>query len=425
MSETYDIDDNYKFLAKLPIFDRLTDEEVEALAGISREFSFENGSIIAYQRDVVDCFYLVKSGRLYAQQVGKNGEIRDSKTYESGDYFQEIWLFEQDSHPYTIRGTENGRLLTISQQDFLTFLKNHPDSFNGLEPLHENDKLVAGLSEEAWAMAVRTSVKADKTSKSVELMPEELVEFYTRRSKWYLLVRMILPVAGMFVAIGLAGVLLIGNGFGEKYTLANWGISILALITPIILIIFRLLDWRNDYFVITNKHLTHHEFELTKLRSNVNKIPIDQIQSISTLKPSFFANFFNYGTARITTSSQTGSIYFDNIDNPTRITETLVRLQKHSQELTEGLIQAAMRNSLESHFEIAPSYEEVERQTESTDDTKAEGVLTTFRRNIKNRYGTHLVEEGSISYRKNIFAFLRIILWPLLLNIFLVIILAT
>ncbi len=421
MSETYENNDIYEFLAKLPIFDRLTEEEIGALVDISREFSFQQDSIIAYQRDVADCFYLVKNGRLYAQQIGKNGEVRDSRSYITGDHFEDTWLFEQASHPYTIRGTGDGRLLTISQEDFLIFLKKYPDSFNGLEPLHENDKLVAGLSEKAWEMAARTSIKADKTSQSVELMPDELVEFYTHRSKWYLFVQMIAPVIGIFVAIGLTGVLLGGTGFGEKYELANWGVSIVAILIPIGFIAFRLLDWRNDYFVITNKHLTHHEFELTRLRSNVNKIPIDQIQSISTLKPSFFANLFSYGTARITTASQTGSVYFDNIDRPKRVTETLERLQKHSQELTEGLIQAAMRDSLERHFEIEPSYQEVIPSTGIVDDTKADGALTAFRHSIKHRYGTHLVEEDVIYYRKNFFAFLRIILWPLLLTLFLLV----
>ncbi len=414
---------NYEFLAKLPIFDRLTEDEVRDLAAISHEFSFQQDSIIAYQRDVATSFYLVKSGRLYAQQVGKNGEIRDSKIYEAGDHIEDKWLFEQLPHLHTIRGTEDGRLLTISQAEFLIFLKNHPGSFDGLKPFYENEKLVAGLSEEAWQMATRTSISADKTTLSLGLMPDELLEFYAHRSRYYLLVQMITPTVLLFAAFTLAGILLVGNGFGEKYQWANVGVSALIFIIPIALSLFRFLDWRNDYFLITNKHLTHYEFDLKKLRSHVDKVPIDQIQSISTLKPSFFANFFNYGTARITTSSQTGTVYFDNIDQPKRVTETLERLKKHSQELTEGLIQAAMRDSLESHFDIAPSYQEVDIEREGIVDEGAEGALETLRRRFKKRYGTHLVEDDVIYYRKNIFAFLRVITLPLLLNILLVLVL--
>ena len=433
MIRTYDDDtgtavndnnDNYDFLAKLPIFDRLTDEEVGLIAGISREHSFESGSIIAYQRDVADSLYLVKSGRLYAQQLGKSGAVLKTETYEAGDYFKDTWLFEQASHPHTIHGTENGRLLIITQKDFLHFLKDNPDALNGLNPSYDNDEPGAGLSADAWEMAIRTSIKADKTSKSVELMPDELVEFYTRRSRWYLAVKMILPLIGMFFALSFGAILLSSAFFEGKVAFVNGALPAFVFVIPAIAAIFFILDWRNDYFVITNKHLSHHEFELTKLRSRVNKIPIDKIQSISTIKPSFFANLFNYGTARITTSSQTGNVYFDNIDHPERVTATLERLQRQSKDLTAGLIQAAMRNSLESHFQIESSYQEVEGQTAVSAPQKSESATKNFSQNIRRRYGTHLVEEGTITYRKNFFAFMHTIIWPALVNIGILLILA-
>lgn len=413
------MNDTYDFLAKLPLFDRLTEEEVDSLAAISREYSFDDGSIIAYQRDVADSFYLVKDGRLYAEKVGKDGVVRDSKPYKKEDCFEQTWLFEQAAHTHTIRGTGNGRLLIINQKDFLHFLKDNPDVISGLEPFYdESGKHVAGLSEEAWEMAQRTSIKADKPSKSVELLPDELIEFYTRRSKWYLFVQMILPTLGVLLGLTLAVILLTTNGLSGMFTFLNWLLPALILLLSVSVILFRLVDWRNDYFIITNKHLTHNEFELTKLRGRVNKIPIDQIQSISTLKPSFFANLFNYGTARITTASQSGSLYFDNIDHPETVTTTLERLQIRSQNLTAGLIQAAMRRSLENHFQVDPLYQQVEGETAAADTKGAESATKNLRRNIKHRYGTHLIEEGVITYRKNFFAFLRTIIWPFILNIF-------
>jgi len=419
------VNDNYDFLAKLPLFDRSTDEEVELIAGISREYSFQDGSVIAYQRDVADSFYLVKSGRLYAQQLDKSGAVLRTETYEAGDYFDEKWLFEQESHPCTIYGKKDGRLLIITQKDFLNFLKNNPDALNGLIPFpDENGELVAGLSTEAWEMAVRTSVKADKASKSVELMADELVEFYTRRSRWYLLVKMIFPIIGIFFALALAAVLFGRSVFDGNMAFVNAALPAFVFVIPAVFGTFFILDWRNDYFVITNKHVSHHEFELTKLRSRVNKIPIDKIQSISTVKPTFFANLFNYGTARITTSSQTGNVYFDSIDNPERVTVTLERLQKQSSALTAGLIQAAMRNSLESHFQLEDSYQKVQGETAVSTTQKAESATKSFSRNIRHRYGTHLVEEGTITYRKNFFAFMHTIIWPLLVNIAILLILA-
>ena len=419
------VSDIYKFLASLPLFDLLTDEEVALIAGISHEYSFKGGSVIAYQRDVADRFYLVKSGRLYAEHLDKEGCVHKSVSYNAGEYFDEAWLFEQAAHPCTIYGKDDGRLVIITQKDFLHFLRDNPTVLDGFKPYYdeESGEHVAGLSEKAWEMAQRTSISADKASKSVELMPDELVEFYTRRSRWYLFVKMVPPILGIFFALVLAIILLGGGIFNGKMAFANLALPSFVFVIPTILGIFYILDWRNDYFVITNKHLSHHEFDLTKLRSRVNKIPIDKIQSISTVKPSFYANLFNYGTARITTSSQTGNVYFDNIDQPERVTATLERLQKHSKNLTAGLIQAAMRGSLESHFQSEPPITAIKEKTAVSTPKKAESASQTFSRNIKRRYGTHLVEEGTITYRKNFFALMQTIIWPLITNIIILIIL--
>ena len=88
-----------------------------------------------------------------------------------------------------------------------------------------------------------------------------------------------------------------------------------------------------------------------------------------------------------------------------------------------GLLQAAMRRSLETHFQVDPLYQEVDGQKPKPTHKGAESATKSLRRNIRHRYGTHLVEEGVITYRKNFFAFLRTIMWPFILNLFIFLVL--
>ncbi|MCA9974304.1 MAG: PH domain-containing protein, partial [Anaerolineales bacterium] len=165
------------------------------------------------------------------------------------------------------------------------------------------------------------------------------------------------------------------------------------------------LDWQNDYFVITNKHLIHREFDLRKFSTNVIKIPIDQIQSVEISKPNLLSNLFNFGTARVTTAAQAGIVYFDNIDAPTMVRDTLNRLSQRVKTLDAGREQAIMRESLESHFQADHPLSAV------TDDNLAP-IAAPKQTGLFTRYQWRLEEGDTITYRKHIFVLLRESAWP-------------
>ncbi|MCB9422062.1 MAG: cyclic nucleotide-binding domain-containing protein [Ardenticatenaceae bacterium] len=412
--------DKYDFLAQLPLFDALTDAELAALDAITEEFEFDKGAVIAYQRDMADSLYIVKSGRLYAQAVDDRGIVRDTpetRPYLPGQWFGDSWLFVPGAHPATVKATSNGRLLIIRGSDFLPFLEKHPDVLEALEPEHDDtDGHIGGLSEEAWAEAQKSRMKANKRSTAVSLLPEELVELYLRRSHWYLLLRILLPAIGL-LAVPLWLFTLLSAQPAESFWqgLPRLGLPLLFVLIFGVWLAFQLLDWSNDYFVITSKHLIHREFSLRTFRTTVTKIPIDQIQSVAVDRPTFIANLFDFGTARVTTAAQKSAIYFDNIDDPRQVEEVLNRLRQRVQALDAALAQTTMRRSVESHFHVPPGYDMVAE--EKSDDAVATAVpptssLSTFWRNFKRRYQGRVEDGNTVTYRKHLFILLKAILWP-------------
>jgi hypothetical protein len=195
----------------------------------------------------------------------------------------------------------------------------------------------------------------------------------------------------------------------------KFAVPALLILFGLFLFIVRLIDFRADYFIITNKHLTHHEFELRQFRIHLVKIPISQVQTVEILKPSLWANLFNIGSARVTTAATYGNVLFDNIDDPSAVKDILQRLIGQYQSLESAQTQAVMRQSLEKHFGMeSPLTPTDEPALPPAPPRRLQrGVLAGIRR----RYGWRVVEGNTITYRKSIFILLRQIALPLLVFI--------
>jgi CRP-like cAMP-binding protein/membrane protein YdbS with pleckstrin-like domain len=408
------------FLRQLAVFSELNEAEIRDLARIAQEYEFDDGAVIAYQRDVANSMYIVREGRLYARSVDVNGVVRDSRSYLPGQHFGEQWLFAPATHPATIKGGGSGRIIIIDGHDFLEFLSTHMEALDALEPLLDEatGELIAGLPPEAWEEARKYRVRADRESAAINLLPDELVEYTARRSKKWLFLTEILPIMGLLLGVPLVYGLL--SGLGPPWDAVANVIAILLGAVFLLISAVEVLDWYLDYFVITNKHLTHREFDLRRFRLQVSKVPIHQIQSVQTLKPDLISNILGVGTARITTASPVGTLYFTHIDNPIQVEETLNRLTARVRALSQAENQAVMRQSLEDYFQVAPAYRRISEEDVSDRPPDAAEHQPSFWNSILNRYRWRVVDGDVTTYRKHFFVLLKQTFWPLVFGMILV-----
>ncbi len=400
-----------EFIAGLPLFADLSEAAQAAVARVAREYAFELNAVIAYQRDVAGSFYIVKEGRLFARAIDSNGIARDTRSYTPGQYFNDLWLFLPGIHSATVKGAEAGRLLIINSADFLGLLEEYPVIIDDLAPRDDGD-IHYGLSEAAWREAQKVkSHRRVRASSAAALLPEERLEFFARRSHWLLAGRLVMPILLMLLAIVVAIIMPIDTGLQRALKIgAPVGLTLIGGVW----VALRVIDWRGDYFVITNRHLTHHEFELRRFRVRLVKIPIGQVQTVEILKPSLLANAFNVGSARVTTAAVAGNVLFDYIDNPLKVKDVLERLTGLYRSVESAQTQAMMRQSLEKHFGMdAPIKPQDETAPPPPRARRPESFLTRLRR----RYGWRVVEGNTITYRKSIFVLIKRIAVPLLVLI--------
>ena len=400
-----------EFIAGLPLFADLSEAAQAAVARVAREYAFEPNAVIAYQRDVAGSFYIVKEGRLFARAIDPNGIARDTRSYTPGQYFNDLWLFLPGIHSATVKGAEPGRLLIINSADFLGLLEEYPVIIDDLAPRDDGD-IHYGLSEAAWREAQKLKLRRRvRASSAAALLPEERVEFFARRSRWLLAGRLVMPILLILLAIVVAIIMPIDTGLQRALKIgAPVGLTLIGGVW----VALRVIDWRGDYFIITNRHLTHHEFELRRFRVRLVKIPIGQVQTVEVLKPSLLANAFNVGSARVTTAAVTGNVLFDYIDNPLKVKDVLERLTGLYRSVESAQTQAMMRQSLEKHFGMdAPIKPQDETGPPPPRARRPESLLTRLRR----RYGWRVVEGNTITYRKSIFVLIKRIAVPLLVLI--------
>lgn len=399
------------YLANYPLFKNLQPAALNALAAVAREYEFDKGAVIAYQRDIADQLHIVKRGRLFARSVDERGRARDPDThpYIEGERFEDIWLFLPQTHDATVTATEAGRLIIISQDDFLRFLRRYPDAIDDLAPEYDPaGQQIAGLTPDAWEEAQ----KLDAGFVQLRQQPGTLVEYSSRRSRW-LLALQIIP---MLVLYGL----LLAGFFALRSAIGLFSATLPTIFIPsfltfffALLIAFYWLDWRNDYLIITESHIIHTEFNLSpgKFGRLVQTTPIDQVQSVEVEKPNLFSTLFDVGSVRITTAAQHGYLSFDFLDDPIVVRDTINHLRQLVRELDAGREQAILRAILEGHFQVGEPFQEVSGEEEDGLYTLEESP--GFLEQLRRRYGARFVQGNVITYRKHPLTLLRHVLFPL------------
>ncbi len=408
-----------ELIAELPIFHDLSDAAKAAIARIATEYAFTRNAVVAYQRDVANGLYIVKEGRLFARGLDASGRAREglTRSYEAKEYFQDIWLFVPGVHAATVKGSsEEGRLLIIPGPAFHKLLEDYPAIIDELAPRDDGD-VHYGLSEAAWQEAQKLKLRRQvRASSAGAMLPEERLEYFARRSVWLLAGRLLVPVLLLLAAVVIFFVMPTDTGLQRALKV---GAPALMILIGLVWLVLRLIDWRGDYFVISNRHLTHHEFDLRHFRVRLIKIPIGKIQTVEVLKPSFLANLFNVGTARVTTAAAAGKVLFDYIDRPIEVKEVLERLVGQYRTVESAQTQALMRQSLEKHFGVPAPLKPTDPG--AAPPARAPRPMGFFAR-LAHRFAWRVEEGTTITYRKSLFVLFKRIALPalglLLLGIF-------
>jgi CRP-like cAMP-binding protein len=104
-------------LARVPLFARLSPNDLATLATVTKRRSMEVGAVLTVEDEQGDEFFVIEDG-----VVTITSRDQQLRTLRAGDFFGEIAILFGGTRTATVVAAEAGALLVLNKADFLELL---------------------------------------------------------------------------------------------------------------------------------------------------------------------------------------------------------------------------------------------------------------------------------------------------------------
>ncbi len=314
-------------LRRAPIFKNFTDEDIGLLAGFVMQVHYHTPHQTIVQAGKHDYYYhILARGAALQQTIDENDQVIASATIGRGASFGAGSLLFGDPADETVETIEPTDWVRIHRQDFQLFLEENPESKQRLFlPEDLRQRLEKRIYLGSW-----------------QREDEEILSI--RRRHWIVLIK---RWAKVFLLLSIqfiiAGVIRLATG--------NWHVwqnIVIAALYALPLGGWILLDYLNDYHIVTTRRIVHQE-KIIFIKERRTSAPIDKIQELG-IERGMLARFLRYGNLVIRTAATEGAVVFDYHPHPVEahdiIRKEMTRLEKFGLAEQQGSIQKQLQERL-------------------------------------------------------------------------------
>ena len=138
-------------LRAIPLFSKVRDEDLEALAQVVIERRFPKNSTIVEEGLPGDYMYVIREGRVKVTKSSEDGREKILDFFDAGNFFGDMSLFDQAPRSASVKTLEPTRLLALSRRDVLDVLRRSPDLALAvihvlIQRLRETDEQASSMS---------------------------------------------------------------------------------------------------------------------------------------------------------------------------------------------------------------------------------------------------------------------------------------
>ena len=311
------------FLKKIHLFHGLEDDELAAIAQELEEASYPAGSVIFKQDTKADSFYLIYGGSVRIVRRQNKKEIQLARLVRE-DYFGEMALVEKRRRSATVTALTDTLLLVLSRQDFEKLYKQKPALKLNLEVAIRSRQLARSLLFK-W------------------LRPDEVVYFLARKHPMILYQNLGLPILAFLVPFGLFyGWFAIAPFFIVGF--AAW----LSLIAVIAWIVWLVVDWGNDYYIVTNQRVVWLE-KVVGIYDSRQESPLSTVLSVG-IEANPLGRALDFGDVIVRTF--VGKIPFSHVNHPHQAARMIEEYWQRTREAAVGLEKEAMKDAIRKRLGI-------------------------------------------------------------------------
>jgi CRP/FNR family transcriptional regulator, cyclic AMP receptor protein len=116
-------------LSTSPLFEMLSNQELEYVADLSRPRRFSAGQVIFEEGELGDSLFVIASGDVEVLRRDASGEQKVIAVLSPPQFFGEMSLIDKEYRSATVRARSDAELLHLTAENLTTFRKQHRDGF--------------------------------------------------------------------------------------------------------------------------------------------------------------------------------------------------------------------------------------------------------------------------------------------------------
>jgi hypothetical protein len=275
------------FLKKIHLFHGLGDDELAAIAAELDEVPFPKDAVVFQQGGKADSFYLIYAGTVRIVRTQNKKEYQLARLVRE-DYFGEMALIANRPRSATATALTDTSLLVLSRADFEKLFKKHPQ---------------AGLN---LAVAIRSRELAQRL-RFKWLRSDEVVYFLARKHIVILLQNIGLPVFLLLIPLVL---------FYAWFAIVQSLVVVIAAVVSLLFlgawIAWLVVDWGNDYYIVTNQRVVWLE-KVVGIYDSRQESALGTVLSVG-VEANPLGRILDYGNVIVRTF--VGRIPFSHVDHP-------------------------------------------------------------------------------------------------------------
>ncbi|MBW6466387.1 MAG: cyclic nucleotide-binding domain-containing protein [Brevefilum sp.] len=379
-------------LSQAPLFAQLRPFELKRFASLFNPVVYQDGDLVFDLGDHAESMYVLYEGQVELS-IDESEAALPFARLGSGDFFGEEALLYDDPRYYSAAAVGMTVLLRLDIENFLIILGHLPQ----IEKLLE------------------VSIDSRRLSTAVPLPwlhEDEYVHVMTRRHPAILWSKIALPI---LAGVGVVLLSILMQWFWLPEQAYGWIGFAIGLPAAVIWFTWSYIDWRNDYFIVTNKRVVWIE-KVAFIYESRQEAPLRTIMSVG-IHRSRIGTALGFGDVVVTT--YVGTIRLREIPNTDMTAELIESYWHRSDSMNRREEAQMMGRKLEQKLDLPFkdegdfSYDdELPVLDETPSDTKEPGFLAwLFSDFIRLRFE----QDGAITYRKHWFVLIRYLWLPVLL----------
>ena len=305
------------FLKRIHLFHGLEEAELEAIANELDEVPIAKSAVIFQQGAKADSFYLIYGGSVRIVRMINKKEHQLARLVRE-DYFGEMALIANRPRSATAIALADTSLLVLSRADFDKLFKKNPH---------------LGLN---MAVAIRSRELAQRL-RFQWLRSDEVVYFLARKHIVILLQNIALPVFLLLIPLGLFYAWFAGA--------QSWVVVIAAVVSLLFLaawITWLVIDWGNDYYIVTNQRVVWLE-KVVGIYDSRQESALSTVLSVG-VEADPLGRILDYGNVIVRTF--VGKIPFSHVDHPNQAARMIEEYWMRTRSAAVAMEKEAMKNEI-------------------------------------------------------------------------------